>query len=325
MIRYIKRFVAGVLMGLISLFVLGFGLCVMTEAVEEYVFPWVMSFPPSQVTVLDNPAAVAPALEGSLVEVLHAPVQSDTILEDEAFGVSARAAFMRRHWNKAEENKRLTPERIGDVEMQWSAAAPEFRVGPYRAIGKQARSLVRAEELPVRVSRIPEALIPYRQATETPSFHLPEHGVLSPVYYGVQSGDRISYIGRQMNGALLVNHEVTNLVYWRQWWQTEAETARRGLWKAAFLLAGAYVILFAAVWMGNSGVQVAFGGFRLFCVSAVWPTLALLVGAFCLILLGALRSRTPVYETEPWEYGVGIALLCVLAVLGLVRRKSAAS
>lgn len=250
MIRYIKRFVAGVLMGLMSLFVLGFGLCVMTEAVEEYVFPWVMSFPPSQVTVLDNPAAVDPALEGSLV---------------------------------------------------------------------------RAKELPVRVSRIPEALLPYRQATETPSFHLPEHGVLSPVYYGVQSGARISYIGRQMNGALLVDSEVNNLVYWRQWWQMDAETARRGLWKAAFLLAGAYAILFAAVWMGNSGVQVAFGGFRLFCVSAVWPALALLVGAFCLILLGELRSRTLVYETEPWEYGVGIALLCVLAVLGLVRRKSAAS
>ena len=325
MIRYIKRVVSGVLMCLISLFVLGFGLCVMTEAVEEYVFPWVMSFPLSQVTVLDNPAAVDPALEGRVVEVLNAPVQSDTILEDEAFWVSARAAFMRRHWNKAEENKRLTPERIGDVEMQWSAAAPEFRVGPYRAIGKQARSLVKAKELPVRVSRIPEALIPYRQATETPSFHLPEHGVLSPVYYGVQSGDRINYIGRQMNGALLVDSEVNNLVYWRQWWQTDAETARRGLWKAAFLLAGAYVILFAAVWMGNSGVQVACGGFRLFGVSAVWPAMVLLTGASVLILLAEIRSRTPVYDTEPWEYGVGISLLCVLAVLGLVRRKSAAS
>lgn len=325
MIRYIKRFAAGILMCLTSLFVLGFGLCVMTEAVEEYVFPWVMSFPPSQVTVLDNPAAVDPALEGSLVEVLHAPVQSDSTLEDEAFGVSARAAFMRRHWNKAEENQRLTPERIGDVEMQWSAAAPEFRVGPYRAIGKQARSLVRAKELPVRVSRIPDALRPYHQTTETPSFHLPEHGVLSPVYYGVQSGDRISYIGRQMNGALLVDSEVKYLVYWRQWWQTDAETARRGLWKAAFLLAGAYAIMFAAVWVGNSGVQVAFGGFRLFCVAAVWPALALSMGAFCLILLGELRSRTPVYDTEPWEYGVGIALLCALAVLGVLRRKSAAS
>lgn len=98
-----------------------------------------------------------------------------------------------------------------------------------------------------------------------------------------------------------------------------------GLLEAAFFLVGAYVILFAAVWMGNSGVQVAFGGFRLFCVSAVWPALALLVGAFCLILLGELRSRTLVYETEPWEYGVGIALLCALAVLGVLRRKSAAS
>lgn len=325
MIRYIKRFVSGMLLCLLSLFVLGFGLCVITAAVEEYVFPWVMSFPPSQVTVLDNPAAVDPALEGSLVEVLHALVQSDTILEDEAFGVSARAAFMRRHWNKAEENKRLTPERIGDVEMQWSAAAPEFRVGPYRAIGKQTQDLLRADILPVSISRIPDALLPYHQATEPPSFQLPEHGVLSPVYYGVPDGARISYIGRQMNGALLVDSEVNNLVYWRQWWQTDAETARRGLWKAAFLLAGAYVILFAAVWMGNSGVQVAFGGFRLFCVSAVWSALALLVGAFCLILLGELRSRTLVYETEPWEYGVGISLLCVLAVLGLVRRKSAAS
>lgn len=328
MIRYIKRFVSGMLLCLLSLFVLGFGLCVITAAVEEYVFPWVMSFPPSQVTVLDNPAAVDPALDGRVVEVLHAPVQSDTILEDEAFGVSARAAFMRRHWNKAEENKRLTPERIGDVEMQWSAAAPEFRVGPYRAIGKQARSLVRAKELPVRVSRIPEALIPYRQATETPSFHLPEHGVLSPVYYGVPDGARISYIGRQTDGALLVDDEVNNVVYWRWWWQLDdeaAEKARIGLLKAAFFLVGAYVILLVAVWMGNSGVQVAFGGFRLFCVSAVWPALALLVGAFCLILLGELRSRTPVYDTEPWEYGIGITLLCVLAVLGLVRRKSAAS
>ena len=325
MIRYIKRFAAGMLMCLISLFVLGFGLCVMTEAVEEYVFPWVMSFPPSQVTVLDNPAAVDPALDGRVVEVLNAPVLCDTMLEDEAFGVSARAAFMRRHWKAGGENKRLTPERIGDVEMQWSAAAPEFRVGPYRAIGKQAQGLLCPEELPVRVSCIPDASRPYHQTTETPSFHLPEHGVLSPVYYGVPSGARISYIGRQTDGALLVDSEVNNLVYWRQWWQTDAETARRGLLKAAFFLAGAYVILFVAVWMGNCGVQAAFGGFRLFCVSAAWPALVLSVGAFGLILLGELRSRTPVYDTEPWEYGVGITLLCVLAVLGVVRRKSAAA
>ncbi len=313
------------LMCLISLFVLGFGLCVMTEAVEEYVFPWVMSFPPSQVTVLDNPAAVDPALDGRVVEVLNAPVQCDVMLEDEAFGVSTRAAFMRRHWKEGEENKRLTPERIGDVEMRWSAAAPEFRVGPYRAIGKQAQGLLRPEELPVRVSRIPDALLPYHQATETPSFHLPEHGVLFLIYYGVPSGARISYIGRQTDGALLVDSEVEHLVYWRQWWQTDAETARRGLLKAAFFLGGAYVILFVAVWMGNSGVQAAFGGFRLFCVSSVWPAWVLSVGAFVLILLGELRSRTPVYDTEPWEYGVGITLLCVLAVLGVLRRKSAAS
>ncbi len=325
MIRYIKRFAAGMLMCLISLFVLGFGLCVMTEAVEEYVFPWVMSFPPSQVTVLDNPAAVDTALDGRVVEVLNAPVQCDTMLEDEAFGVSARAAFMRRHWKEGEENKRLTPERIGDVEMQWSAAAPEFRVGPYRAIGKQAQGLLRPEKLPVRVSRIPDALLPYHQATETPSFHLPEHGVLFPVYYGVPSGARISYIGRQTDGALLVDSEVKHLVYWRQWWQADAETARSGLLKAAFFLAGAYVILFVAVWMGNSGVQAAFGGFRLFCVSSVWPALVLWAGAFGLILSAELRSRTPVYDTEPWEYGVGITLLCVLAVLGVLRRKSAAS
>lgn len=325
MIRYIKRFVAGMLLSLLSLFVLGFGLCVITEAVEEYVFPWVMSFPPSQVTVLDNPAAVDPALDGSVVEVLNAPVQCDSMLVDEAFGVSARAVFLRRYWNAAEGNKRLTSERIGDVEMWWSAAAPEFRVGPYRAIGKQAQDLLRADILPVSISRIPDAMLPYHQATEPPSFQLPEHGVLSPVYYGVPDGARISYIGRQTNGALLVDSEVKHLVYWRQWWQTDAATARSGLLEAAFFLAGAYVILCAAVWMGNSGVQVAFGGFRLFCVSAVWPAMVLLAGASGLILLAEIRSRTPVYDTEPWEYGIGITLLCILVVLGVVRRKPVAS
>ena len=98
-----------------------------------------------------------------------------------------------------------------------------------------------------------------------------------------------------------------------------------GLLEAVFFLVGAYVILLVAVWMGNSGVQVAFGGSRLFGVSAVWPAMVLLTGASVLILLAEIRSRTLVCETEPWEYGVGIALLCVLAVLGLVRRKSAAS
>lgn len=316
------------LLCLLSLFVLGFGLCVITEAVEEYVFPWVMSFPPSQVTVLDNPAAVDPALEGRVVEVRNAPVQCDTLPEDEAFGVSARAVFMQRHWNKEVGNRLLLPDKVGNFEMMWSATAPEFRVGPYRAIGKQAQDLLRADILPVSISRIPDALLPYHQATEPPSFQLPEHGVLSPVYYGVPDGARISYIGRQTDGALLVDDEVNNVVYWRWWWQLDdeaAEKARIGLLKAAFFLVGAYVILLVAVWMGNSGVQVACGGFRLFGVSAVWPAMVLLTGASVLILLAEIRSRTPVYDTEPWEYGIGITLLCVLAVLGVVRRKSAAS
>lgn len=130
------------------------------------------------------------------------------------------------------------------------------------------------------------------------------------------------------HGALLVDDEVNNVVYWRWWWQLDdeaAEKARIVLLKAAFFLVGAYVILLVAVWMGNSGVQVAFGGFRLFGVSAVWPEMVLLTGASVLILLGELRSRTPVYDTEPWEYALAITLLCVLAVLGVVRRKSAAS
>ncbi|MBQ8516626.1 MAG: hypothetical protein IJ498_03500 [Akkermansia sp.] len=328
MMRYIKRFVAGMLLCLLSLFVLGFGLCVITAAVEEYVFPWVMSFPPSQVTVLDNPSAVAPALEGRVVEVHNAPVQCDTMPEDESFGVCTRAVFMRRHWNKEFGNRRLIPDKVGNFEMMWSAATPEFRVGPYRAIGKQAQDLLHADILPVSISRIPDALRPYHQATEPPSFQLPEHGVLSPVYYGVPDGARISYIGRQIDGALLVDDEVNNVVYWRWWWQLDdeaAEEARFGLLKAAFFLWGAYVILLVAVWMGNRGVQMAFGGWRLFGVSSGWPAMVLLAGASGLILLAEIRSRTPFYDTEPWEYGIGITLLCILVVLGMVRRKPVAS
>lgn len=320
MMRYIKRFVAGMLLSLLSLFVLGFGLCVITEAVEEYVFPWVMSFPPSQVTVLDNPAAVDPSLEGRVVEVHNAPVLCDTMPEDEAFGVSARAVFMRRHWNKEVGNRRLLPDKVGNFEMMWSAATPEFRVGPYRAIGKQAQDLLRADILPVSISRIPDALRPYHQATEPPSFQLPEHGV--------PDGARISYIGRQIDGALLVDDEVNNVVYWRWWWQLDdeaAEETRIGLLKAAFFLVGAYVILLVAVWMGNRGVQMAFGGWRLFGVSSGWPAMVLLAGASGLILLAEIRSRTPVHDTEPWEYGIGITLLCILVVLGMVRRKPVVS
>lgn len=77
--------------------------------------------------------------------------------------------------------------------------------------------------------------------------------------------------------------------------------------------------------MGNRGVQMAFGGWRLFGVSSGWPAMVLLAGASGLILLAEIRSRTPFYDTEPWEYGIGITLLCILVVLGMVRRKPVAS
>ena len=97
MLRRLIHIVAGLLLGLIALFLFGVGAGVLFDAVKYHVLPVVLHVASCQMTELENPAEVNPDLEGEIVEIYRTPVRCDAVLEDEDFGVRVRAAALWRY------------------------------------------------------------------------------------------------------------------------------------------------------------------------------------------------------------------------------------
>lgn len=320
MLRRLIHFVAGLLLGLIALFLFGIGVGVVIDAVKYHVLPVVLHVASSQMTELENPAEVDPALEGEIVEIVRTPVRCDAVLEDEAFGVSVRAAALRRYWVPGEGNRESCPDEVDGFAMRYETAAPEFRMGPYRIIGEQAMKLWRGKPLAAQSPRMPETLAPYMREGETYRIYLPEAGEQMLVHSAVEDGTPYSFIGRQVGDTLVHDADAARMAYLIQWWRAPGKawenvwSSLPGLTYACLLFAGAALLL-------RLGVRMLFGGFELYRVSFLWPTAVTLCGTLAAEICFAAGNRAGVSGGQAWGNAIFLVTLAVLVGLCLIRSR----
>lgn len=323
MLRRLIHFVAGLLLGLIALFLFGIGAGVLIDAVQYHVLPVVLHVASCQMTELENPAEVNPDLEGEIVEIYRTPVRCDAVLEDEDFGVRVRAAALWRYWVPGEGNREFCPDEVDGFAMRYEAAAPEFRMGPYRIKGEQTLRLWRGETLAVQPSRIPEALAPYMREGETHRICLPEAGEQTLVYSAVEDGTPYSFIGRQVGDTLVHDADAARMAYLSQWrlapggvWE-DVWSSLPGLTYACLLFAGAALLL-------RMGVSQMSGGFELYRVSFLWPTAVTLCGMLASEVCYAAGNRAGFSGGQAWGDAIFLVTLTVLVGLCLIRRRTTA-
>lgn len=321
MVSRLIRFVSGLLLCLLTLLLFGTGAGVLFDAVKYHVLPVVLHVAADRVTVLENPTEVNPDLEGEMVEIVRTPVRCDAVLEDAAFGVNARAAVLKRCWRRGEGNGKECPDEVDGFPMCFAAAAPEFRMGPYRIMGEQALELWSGDNLSAQPQRVPAALAPYRQEGEQLCILLPEAGVQELAYYAVEDGMAYSFIGRQTGDTLVYDEEAARMVYLRQWWWEDSGKVWEDVWAALPGLGYAWLLFAGASWVLRLGVSLMTGDFELYRVSFLWPPTVLLLGLLAAEICFAAGNRAGISGGEDWGNALSLVTLAVLIGLCLMRRK----
>lgn len=323
MVRRLIRFVSGLLLCPLALLLFGVGAGVLFDAVKYHVLPVVLHVASCQLTVLENPTEVNPELEGEMVEIVRTPVRCDAVLEDEAFGVNVKAAALWRYWVRGEGNREFCPDVIDGFTMRHEAAAPEFRMGPYRISGEQALRLWRGNELSVHPRRFPETLAPYRQDGEPFRIHLPESGEQILTYSAVEDGTPYSFIGRQVGDTLVHDADAARMVYLSQWWRAPGRVWE-DVWGALPGLVFAWLLFAGSALLIRWGVRLMCGGFELYRVSFLWPPSVLLPGLLAAEICFAGGNRAGVSGGEAWGNALSLVTLAALAGLCLIRRRTIA-
>lgn len=321
MVKPLVRFVAGLLLCVPSLLLLGVGAGVLFDAVKYHVLPVVLHVAASQdVVELENPASVDPALEGELVEIVRTPVRCDTVLEDADFGVKVKAATLQRYWIQDKENKSSCTDSVDGFELRREFVAPEFRMGPYRILGEQARRLWRDDTVLLQPERIPEALTPYLQPGNPTRILLPEGGMQELAYSATLDGASASYIGRQEGDTLVCDEEVLRLVYLRYWWLQAPGKVWDDVWNSLPGLVYAYLLFCGMFMVLRWAVRLMFNGFELYRVSFLWMGAVALLGLLVSEICCAAGSRAGVLSGADWGNAWGFITLGLLVGLCFARR-----
>ena len=324
MAKPLVRFVAGLLLCVPSLLLLGVGAGVLFDAVKYHVLPVVLHVAASQdVVVLENPASVDPALEGELVEIVRTPVRCDAELEDADFGVKVKAATLLRYWIQDKENKSICPDEVDGFELRREFVAPEFCMGPYRILGEQARRLWRDDTVLLQPERIPEALTPYLQPGNPTRILLPKGGMQELAYSATLDGASASYIGRQEGDTLVCDEEVLRLVYLRYWWLQAPGKVWEDVWDSLPGLVFAYLLFCGMFLVLRWAVRMMFNGFELFRVSFLWMGAVTLLGLLVSEICCAAGSRAGMLSGADWGNAWGLVTLGLLVGLCLLRRRDA--
>ena len=325
MAKPLVRFVAGLLLCVPSLLLLGVGAGAIFDAVKYHVLPVVLHVAASQdVVELENPASVDPALEGELVEIVRTPVRCDTVLEDADFGVKVKAATLLRYWIQDKENKSSCPDSVDGFELRREFVAPEFRMGPYRIPGEQARHLWSGDAVSLQPERIPEALASYLQSGNPTRILLPEGGMQELAYSATLDGASTSYIGRQEGDTLVCDEEVLRLVYLRYWWLQAPGKVWDDVWNSLPGLVFAY-LLFCGMFLAlRFAVRLMFNGVELFRVSFLWMAVVALLGLLVGEICYAAASRAGMLQGRDLGDALGFAALALLVALCFVRRSAPA-
>ena len=321
MVKRLFSFMAGLLLCGLALLLLGVGAGVLFDAVKYHVLPVVLHVAASQEVVeLENPTSVDPELEGELVEIVRTPVRCDTELEDADFGVKVKAATLLRYWIQDKENKSICPDEVDGFELRREFVAPEFRMGPYRILGEQARRLWRDDTVLLQPERIPGALVPYLQPGSPTRILLPEGGMQELAYSATLDGASTSYIGRQEGDTLVCDEEVLRLVYLRYWWLQAPGKVWDDVWNslpglvyACLLFCGMFLVL-------RWAVRLMFNGFELYRVSFLWMGAVALLGLLVSEICCAAGSRAGMLSGADWGNAWGLVTLGLLVGLCFARR-----
>lgn len=325
MVRRIIRFISGILVSALALLLFGTGAGVLFETVKYHVLPVVLHVAASQEVVeLENPASVDPALEGELVEIVRTPVRCDTVLEDEDFGVKVKAATLQRYWIQDKENKSSCPDAVDGFELRREFVAPEFRMGPYRILGEQARRLWRDDTVLLQPERIPGALTPYLQPGRPTRILLPKGGMQELAYSATLDGASACYIGRQEGDTLVCDEEVLRLVYLRYWWLQAPGKVWDDVWASLPGLVYAYLLFCGMFLVLRWAVRLMFNGFELFRVSFLWMGAVALPGLLVSEICYAAGSRAGMLSGADWGDAWGFVTLGLLVGLCLLRRSASA-
>lgn len=325
MVKPLVRFVAGLLLCVPSLLLLGVGAGVLFDAVKYHVLPVVLHVAASQdVVELENPASVDPVLEGELVEIVHTPVRCDTVLEDADFGVKVKAATLQRYWIQDKENKSSCTDSVDGFELRREFVASEFRMGPYRILGEQARRLWRDDTVLLQPERIPEALTPYLQPGNPTRILLPEGGMQELAYSATLDGASASYIGRQEGDTLVCDEEVLRLVYLRYWWLQAPGKVWDDVWNSLPGLVYAYLLFCGMFLVLQWAVRLMFNGFELFRVSFLCMGAVALLGLLVSEICCAAGSRAGMLSGADWGNAWAFITLVLLVGLCLLRRSASA-
>lgn len=325
MAKPLVRFVAGLLLCVPSLLLLGVGAGAIFDAVKYHVLPVVLHVAASQdVVELENPASVDSALEGELVEIVRTPVRCDTVLEDADFGVKVKAATLVRYWIQDKENKSSCPDSVDGFELRREFVAPEFRMGPYRIPGEQARHLWSGDAVSLQPERIPGALVPYLQPGSPTRILLPEGGMQELAYSATLDGASACYIGRQEGDTLVCDDEVLRLVYLRYWWLQAPGKVWEDVWGALPGLVFAYLLFCGMFLVLRFAVRLMFNGFELFRVSFLWMAVVALLGLLVGEICYAAASRAGMLQGRDLGDALGFAALALLVALCFVRRSASA-
>ena len=321
MVRRIIRFISGILVSALALLLFGTGAGVLFETVKYHVLPVVLHVAASQEVVeLENPASVDPALEGELVEIVRTPVRCDTVLEDEDFGVKVKAATLQRYWIQDKENKSSCPDAVDGFELRREFVAPEFRMGPYRILGEQARRLWRDDTVLLQPERIPGALTPYLQPGRPTRILLPKGGMQELAYSATLDGASASYIGRQEGDTLVCDDEVLRLVYLRYWWLQAPGKVWDDVWNSLPGLVFAYLLFCGMFLVLRWAVRLMFNGFELYRVSFLWMGAVALLGLLVSEICCAAGSRAGMQSGAEWGNAWGLVTLGLLVGICFARR-----
>ena len=325
MAKRLFSFMAGLLLCGLALLLLGVGAGVLFDAVKYHVLPVVLHVAASQEVVeLENPTSVDPELEGELVEIVRTPVRCNTELEDADFGVKVKAVTLLRYWIQDKENKSIYPDEVDGFELRREFVAPEFRMGPYRILGEQARHLWRGDEVSLQPECIPGALVPYLQPGSPTRILLPEGGMQELAYSATLDGASTSYIGRQEGDTLVCDEEVLRLVYLRYWWLQAPGEVWEDVWGALPGLVFAYLLFCGMFLVLRFAVRLMFNGVELFRVSFLWMAVVALLGLLVGEICYAAASRAGMLQGRDLGDALGFAALALLVALCFVRRSAPA-
>lgn len=302
---------------------LGLACAMLIETMEDSLNPALRYLSCRRIVQVEADAPVNPGLEGRVVEVVSAPVQGCSELKDPDFGVSSRAAFLRRYFRRVDGSKdRLElPEPLRKYHHSGIRYSGSCRVGVFRVRGQDAGSLLSGEPLDLpgtqdrQKLRIPQDLQSwYVEGTYPPRFRLSDGGVAELCYLCLPEGRETAFLGTQIGDTLVHDDDAAALLYCRQQFYDPSEFWLH-LGRVAIVSAGTLPFIWGAVFLVQFALSRSTGGRRCDVLS-----LLLWLGLVCSIAADALHYRGPL----PWclevvhILGYVLGALCMLSLLALL-------